>query len=510
MSLDAPGAARAQSEDVPAALEPQPPSPAEAAEELREVEEILQEAAPQESRELTPELRDVALVLPYLRPAQRRRARVLLARPPNANCGDCDDWNDASTGEKPFGSHWSVSETRRREVTETDRFRVHWVAPPENPGAEKGHSSSPEFAQRVADLLEQAAQVEHGTLGWPPPRPDGTRGGDGRVDVYLADVCDRHNPPCVFGFATTEPGDPSCNAPTYRCTGHLVLDNDFQEFKRPQRALQATIAHEYNHLLQFGIDVAQETWMFESTATWVEEHVFPDSDDWLHSYVRHWARGSRQSLTDDRAGRALRVYGSALWNHWLTDRFGAATILAAWQSSRLTRPRHWAAGAYSIAIRARGGRGFGPELVRFAAATSEWRSGGLPDHGSYPDVRRAGRLAVGGRSRRLLLDNTSYALFRVSAGGARRLVLRLRAPRGTRSGLALAGRRGRPRDGKVVKAVRYLPRGGRASVRLKGVRRLRRITAVVVNADARARGAPPGPRFYLRDDQPYRVSLNAG
>jgi len=503
--LERPEPALAEPDALPAPAETEPLSAAEAAQELREAEEILEGARPHQSRELTTELRDVALALPYMRPAQRRRARALLARPPSS-CAGCEDLNDATPGDEPFGSGWSPSETKHRQAEEGERFVVHWV----DGDPDGRHTSTAQFAQRVAELLERSADVQHGQLGWPPPLSDGVRGGDGRVDVYLANLCDRksRSRPCIFGFTATETQDPSCRAPGYRCAGYMVLDNDFSEFKRPLRALQATIAHEYNHLLQFALDAAQETWMFESTATWVEEHVFPEADDWLRSYVGFWARGSRQSLTDVSAGRGLRVYGSAVWNHWLTARYGAETVLRAWQSSRKTKPRHWAAGAYDAAIRARGGRGFGAELVRFAAATSEWRAGDLPDRSSFPDVRRSGRIVAGGRGLRLRLNNASYALLRPVAKGARRLTLRVRAPRRTRSGIALVGRAGRPLSGTVVQAVRYLPRGGTATVSL-GARRLRRVTAVVVNADARVRGAPPAPRLYLRDSQRYRVRLSA-
>ncbi|MCB9781071.1 MAG: hypothetical protein H6742_21050 [Alphaproteobacteria bacterium] len=45
-------------------------------------------------------------------------------------------------------------------------------------------------------------------------------------------------------------------------------------------------AHEFNHSSQFGYGFAHEFFWWEATATWVEEHVYPDNNDWADMY---WA-----------------------------------------------------------------------------------------------------------------------------------------------------------------------------------------------------------------------------
>ena len=60
-----------------------------------------------------------------------------------------------------------------------------------------------------------------------------------------------------------------------------MLDNDydpsqFPGYTDPLAPMQVTAAHEYNHVLQYDYDAFQDTWMFESTATWAEEKVFDD------------------------------------------------------------------------------------------------------------------------------------------------------------------------------------------------------------------------------------------
>jgi len=61
-----------------------------------------------------------------------------------------------------------------------------------------------------------------------------------------------------------------------------VVDDDYAEYGYDDSLdpLDVTAAHEYNHVLQYAYDALQDKWMFESTATWMEEKVFPDIDDY--------------------------------------------------------------------------------------------------------------------------------------------------------------------------------------------------------------------------------------
>ena len=75
------------------------------------------------------------------------------------------------------------------------------------------------------------------------------------------------------------------------------------------------MAHEYNHVLQFAYDSQEDTWMFESTATWMEDEVYPEINDYLR-YVPSFASASRRTPLTGNAG-GLKIYGAAVWNHFL-------------------------------------------------------------------------------------------------------------------------------------------------------------------------------------------------
>lgn len=420
-------------------------------------------------------MRDLALAIPSLRAADRRRARSILQRPSQGNDPD-------SFGAEAPGSPLCDA-----------RFCVHWGVEALPPDADlpPGGIGAPDFVKSVLEAAATSYSVENAGLGWRDPVPDQGRGGGPEVDIYLANLGRS-----LFGYTAPDPGQAGRSRSAY-----LVIDNDYRGFSGdPIELMQVTLAHEYNHVLHFAYDTFQDLWMFESTATWVEDLVYPEIDDYLH-FVDAFARRPGRPLAEQDRG-ASKLYGSAMWNHWLTAAHGAATVRRAWAVSAVVHPPDFAVAAYDRAIEDSGGRDFSREFAWFAAATAEWNSSAsFPDAGSYPDVKRSGRL--GSRGKRARLDHTAYRLYRV--GGRGRLRLRAQVERGTRGAIALVGRRGPRTGGSVATALRYLPRGGKGTVRLPRARRFDRVTAVLVNADGRVRGSD---RDYLRDDRRFKAKVS--
>lgn len=518
--LLAPGP-RASAQTAPESPPPAPiDSEADALDALVEAEAAFTESDPQLA-DPTEELRDLIVAIPHLEGADRRRARALIARPPATG-------PDAG-GTEPFGGEWlkaggaPADEDPDSPVCDAD-FCVHWTD--EGPDAPQGAQGPliPEYVEDVLERAQQSQDVQNEALGWPDPKSDGLKGqgpsgesGPAKTDIYLSDICSPTV--CVFGYAGPDDTSAECETPPFKCAAFLVLDNDygFEEFgygtpEDPDfdTPLSVTMAHEYNHVLQFAIDALQDAWMFESTAVWAEEQVFPDLNDWLF-YMTPWAHNPQQPITKASAGGGLRIYGSGVWNHWLDDgaAYGPDVVLDSWNRSRQSRPKDFAVGAYNLGIRDSGGMGFSQEFARFASATAEWRvnDDNFPDEDLLPDVDRNGKLRPGGRPQKFKLDHTAFRLLRIKPGSADRVRLRVRVRRGVRTGIALVGRDGTRFGGVITEKLAYLPRGGRASIALPAVQTFERITAVIANADGRTSGFGAGDWRYTRDNEAYRVAL---
>jgi hypothetical protein len=385
-------------------------------------------------------------------------------------------------------------------------FCVHWVDQGADAPRLKDTNGDgvPDYVERVLAVAEHVHEIENDQMGWREPLSDGTLGGgEGETDVYLAEIGPR-----LFGYAAPDRGQDETPGGTPRhLHGYLVLDNDYEPFEFPGttqgRDLKVTFAHEYNHILQFGYEAYEDPWFAESTAVWMEDQVYNGIDDYLR-YVRHWVKLAETPLT----ANSLKMYGSAVWNEWLAHHYGPALIREAWADAGAARPEGFAIAAYEAAIRAAGGVSFGHEFTRFAADVAEWRTGiGFRESGLYPDMPRQGTLEPGAEPVTRDMNHTTFALLGVPTSAGREVEVQVTAPEGVASGLALVGRLGSEREGKTIKGIAYSRTGGTLTARLADPGRYQRITAVVVNADARAEGysAARLDWNYLAEDEPFGV-----
>ena len=386
-------------------------------------------------------------------------------------------------------------------------FCVHWVDQGIDAPRLKDTNGDgiPDYVERVLAVAEHVHEIENEKLGWREPLSDGTLGGgEGETDIYLAEIG-----PQLFGYAAPDPGQTGPDGrPLRHLHGFLILDNDYEPFEYPHttqgRDLKVTLAHEYNHILQFGYDAYEDAWFAESTAVWMEDQVYNGIDDYLR-YVRDWVRLWDTPLT----ATSLKMYGTAVWNEWLAHHYGPALIRKAWAGAAKARPDGFSVAAYESAIRAAGGAGFGQSFTRFAADVAEWRTGiGFRESDLYPDVPRQGSLTPDAPPVTSRLNHTTFSLFDVPATSGRSVEVRLTAPAGVATGLALVGRLGSELHGTTVKAVAYSGTGGMLTARLSDPGRYQRITAVLVNADASASGysAQRVDWNYLAEEEPFVVS----
>jgi Family of unknown function (DUF6055) len=384
---------------------------------------------------------------------------------------------------------------------------VHWVAEGiDAPDlADANGDGVPDYVERVQAVAEHVHSVENGKLGWREPKSDGRKGGGhGKTDIYLDQIGG-----ALFGYAAPDRGQATkAHRLPRHLHGYLVLDNNYDPLEfpgtTPLHDLEVTIAHEYNHILQFGYDAYQDAWFAESSAVWMEDQVYDGINDYLR-YVRRWVKRNDTPLT----ASSIKEYGSAVWSKWLARRYGNSILRRAWGRAVHTKPGGFSVSAVNSAIEAAGGSNFSRDFVRFAADLPEWRTDRVfPEGDSYPDVSRQGSLPTDGRVLRRSLNHTTFQLLRLHPRRGRALVVNAVAPSGIAAGLAVVGRLGSERHGRAVRVTRFSRSGSKVAVRLPRPGRFDRVTAVLVNADTSASGfsARRLDWAYLTDSAPFRVS----
>ncbi len=203
--------------------------------------------------DLSMALRDLFRTADGLSGADLTRARALLARPTDPD--DYFYYGDGVTDHSQCGTY----------------VCVHWVE-------EGANATDPAFAAQALETVE-GIHERYLAAGYRSPVPDQGQGGDTKTDIYLVDL----GSVGAYGFCTTDvdsEGQPTW-ADGWTVAPYCAFDNDFAEFpaRTPLENLQVTAAHEYFHAVQYAYDANDDMWVYETTATWVEDEMYDDIDD---------------------------------------------------------------------------------------------------------------------------------------------------------------------------------------------------------------------------------------
>lgn len=155
-------------------------------------------------------------------------------------------------------------------MIETPDFRLYYTT-------EGADASTPAYAQRVAETLQEVLQTQT-AMGWTPPVADP----DGRYRAYVADARGfmGYTKPVQMVF-----DNPNSPAVRERAAARsvFVVDNDFLNMGKkapPESLMRATVTHEFNHMVQHGYDAEEGLgWLYESTASWIETRTVGTDQD---------------------------------------------------------------------------------------------------------------------------------------------------------------------------------------------------------------------------------------
>lgn len=172
---------------------------------------------------------------------------------------------------------YDVDLSGRAQYVLTPHFRVHYTLRGEDAVTE-------EYVDEVVLALEHSWQVQIVEMGWAAPPPDDGKGGDDLYDVYLMDLTDDEAlgityPQGVIGDNPNSPAEEEWSS-----TSYLAVENDFDAYaSSPEEVIslmRATVAHEFNHGIQFGYDIADaHDWIYEATASWIETATVGEDQD---------------------------------------------------------------------------------------------------------------------------------------------------------------------------------------------------------------------------------------
>lgn len=256
-------------------------------------------------------LRDLREALPVLTPSEQATARQYLAKP--------------AVGENCTGAN----------VIASAHFCVHYTT-----NFLSADRATEAQAQLTSDTFEFVYSKIVNGLKYRAPLNDG----DGLLDVYLTDLSSKRQ----YGFCQTTTASRTSAA-------FCGVDNDFDPADyggAPAiNSLRVTAAHEFFHAVQFAYDAGDSDWFLEGTATWMEEQIYPNINDYLQ-YVPDSQVQRPLRSTDSTAG--FSVYGSVIFWKFLSERFRDPNIVRqVWNAAAVSTGTRNGLQSVAMVLRAR-------------------------------------------------------------------------------------------------------------------------------------------------------------
>jgi len=207
-------------------------------------------------------------------------------------------------------------------LSPSGKFRIHYTTfgVDKVNSEDKNNNGIPDYVELAAEYFDHSHSIIVDSLGYNPPAPDSS--GKGReFDVYLISMSRTYG---ITWLEETVPGV----VDAYSC--YIEVDNDFFGFKTtPLQALMVTSAHEYFHAVQVGYRYRDEDVFFmEMCSTWMEDFIYKQVNDYLQ-YINNFFKNINYPFY--YTNKSWFEYGSCLWNHMITKKYGVELIRKVWE-----------------------------------------------------------------------------------------------------------------------------------------------------------------------------------
>lgn len=227
----------------------------------------------------------------------------------------------------------------RTHASPSGRFLIHFATTGDHAVYQDLPGGSLGYVDSVARIFDEVYEHIVDSLGYPEPIRDSfyAEGGDEKYDVYLIDLADG-----FYGLAYPDSVLFNVDSTVVTSTGYLELDKDYQDLYKykdsPLDAVRVTAAHEFFHMVQFGIDLEESerissvvdgpAWM-EMSAVWMEEEIYDDINDYYiylpFFFSEPWASIQRYESSVD-----IHAYASSIFPIFLSEKFDRDIVKSIW------------------------------------------------------------------------------------------------------------------------------------------------------------------------------------
>jgi hypothetical protein len=221
-------------------------------------------------------------------------------------------------------------------------FRIHF-----DTSAASVHSPSPvdlsgngipDYIDSVAAIFDHVWESHTDDLGFEPPFLDPGES----YPVYVINMRETRGP--AYGVTVpTQPVPGTLSPPRYK--SYILIDHAYEGFATSGLdGLRVTAAHEFQHAVQFGAygswlgteSAAPARFFYEITATWMEDVLYPDINDYYNYLPALF--NEHLHASPFHSGVGTQMYARAIWGHFMEARFGRDMMRTIWENIRTAAP----------------------------------------------------------------------------------------------------------------------------------------------------------------------------
>jgi hypothetical protein len=229
-------------------------------------------------------------------------------------------------------------------LSPSGKFKIHYDKSGVNAVYRSGDDSDsdgvPDYVEATGLIADSVWNHEIITLGYPIPPSDSfytSESDSAAYDIYLVNLAAN-----FYGLAYPD-SVWTVSFEHRTATSFIKLDNDYSQLTgyqdRPLDAIRVTMAHEFFHAIQFGIDpfesepvtdvFSRRYWM-ELSSVWMEEEVYDNINDY-YGYLPYFFDDVSISLQQFNSGSSdLHPYAMGIFAMFLSQKFGAEAIRETW------------------------------------------------------------------------------------------------------------------------------------------------------------------------------------
>lgn len=224
----------------------------------------------------------------------------------------------------------SVKPTDLDQYYETDHFRIHFTLDESSNDVVENE----DYVVGMGEVFENVWTFHIDSMGFDPP-PINPNNNHDLYEIYLLYLS-----PQYFALTYGEGNGSSCH-------GYIKMRNSYSATQFDDHTelenIQVTAVHEFFHAIQFGYNCYEEFWYMEATATWSEDELYNDVND-FYRYIPTFFNNPDDAINT----QGIHMYGTCIFFQYIDEHLGGLeTIARSWDYSR-----DYASSAYDNSFKA--------------------------------------------------------------------------------------------------------------------------------------------------------------